>query len=81
MTIHDSHETAHAETTQSWNDSESSGNGSSNLYIFTQKNKMKGASEFEDEKEWSPAEDEGFSELNLKPRLSILSLRSDKISK
>ena len=52
-----------------------------NLYIFTQKNKMKGASELEDEKEWSPAEDEGFSELNLKPRLSILSLRSDKISK
>ena len=42
---------------------------------------MKGASDFEDEKEWSPAEDEGFSELNLKPRLSILSLRSDKISK
>ena len=42
-----------------------------NLYIFTQKGKMKENGNIDDDKESEPNSDEGFSEGTLKPRLSI----------
>ena len=42
-----------------------------NVYIFTQRDKMKSSSSIDNDKETDPMEDEGFSEGNMKHRLSV----------